>query len=280
MGQFKPQYMTAYFIGEGLSGMLPGLVGLIQGVESEPECINETVIVTNETTGINTTEYMIIAEYPPPLFSVQVFFFFLFGMMVVSGTCFTLLHFHPFCKKERIKSSYNYTISEDSGNDNISAETKLDTYFSSTTYPEKYTQDSPTTFDNSISETVLTKKAPSVECVIGSKPLISTSQFVYLLILTGWLNALLNGVIPSTQSYTSLPYGSLAFTLAVRLSTVINPLMCLVALFFGTRSLIAVGTLSLIATGLTGWHLYLAAMSPYPPLKGTDAGTALVASIS
>ena len=107
---------------------------------------------------------------------------------------------------------------------------------------------------------------------------LTTRQFVYILCLTELLNATLNGVVPSTSSYACLPYGSLAFTLAVRISAVANPLICFTALFLRHKSLLAVGVLSLMVTGLTTWHLYLAIMSPFPPLKHTLSGTVLVVS--
>ncbi|KAK2140982.1 hypothetical protein LSH36_1190g00095 [Paralvinella palmiformis] len=273
MGQYKPQYMTAFYIGEGLSGMIPGFVGLIQGVQSNPECLNVSVVITNITTGENTTDYRIMAEYPQPTFSVQTFFFFLFAMMLISGTSFTLLHFHPFGRKERRKSTFsdvNYDMTEDNDHlDKVHSEIQYES-------PTNLTNllDSTSDKESLPVEALIIHSSTSSTCGIGQK--ITKTQFIYILVLTCWLNALVNGVLPSTNSYTCLPYGSLAFTLAVRLSTVANPIVCLLSLFIRTKSLNIVGILSLVATGISGWHLYLAAMSPDPPLKGTIAGTGLV----
>ena len=57
--------MTAFYIGEGLSGLIPGIVGLIQGVGSNPECKNVSFVVHNSTTGQNYTEYKIGGCLPP-----------------------------------------------------------------------------------------------------------------------------------------------------------------------------------------------------------------------
>ena len=42
----------------------------------------------------------------------QVFFFFLCSLLCVSGVCFTILHFAPFCKKERISNVYAYDVTQ------------------------------------------------------------------------------------------------------------------------------------------------------------------------
>ncbi|KAK2162207.1 hypothetical protein LSH36_102g09094 [Paralvinella palmiformis] len=273
MGYYKPQYMTSYYIGEGLGSMIPGLVGLIQGVQSDPECLNVSVIITNITTGENTTDYRIMAEYPQPTFSVQTFFFFLFAMMLISGTSFTLLHFHPFGRKERRKSTFpdvNYDMTED--NDH------LDKVYSEIQYesPTNLTNPLDSTSDNETSPIEAVTIHSSTRCLGEISQKITQTQFIYILVLTCWLSTLIYGVLPSTNSYTCLPYGSLAFTLAVRLSAVANPIVCLLSLFIRTKSLNIIGILSLVATVVSGWHLYLAAMSPDPPLKGTMAGTGLV----
>ena len=258
--------------------MIPGLVGLIQGVQSEPRCVNVSSVLTNETTGENTTVYKVFPQYPPPIFSVQGFFFFLFAMLVLSCVSFTLLHFHPSCKRERRKdntSTARYVASEDG--DKVSKPIAM-----------KVRHNTPKTGKN-LQELIPTETEPlqaamtnHSSSVCGQRSEIrfklSNGQFVYILLLACWLNALSNGVLPSTNSYTCLPYGSLALTLAVRLSAVANPLICFLSLFIGTRSLTVIGLVSLLATGLSGWHLYLAAMSPYPPLKNTVAGTTLVVS--
>lgn len=61
MASFKPQYLTAFYVGEGLSGLIPGIVGLIQGVGSDPQCLNRSEIIYNETTGENSTIWEVIS---------------------------------------------------------------------------------------------------------------------------------------------------------------------------------------------------------------------------
>ena len=40
---YPRQYITALYVGEGLSGFIPGIAGMIQGIGGESYCINETI---------------------------------------------------------------------------------------------------------------------------------------------------------------------------------------------------------------------------------------------
>lgn len=53
---------------------------------------------------------------------------------------------------------------------------------------------------------------------------------IYLLILLGISTALTNGVLPSVQSFSCLPYGAMAFHLSVVLGNIANPLASFVAM--------------------------------------------------
>lgn len=103
-----------------------------------------------------------------------------------------------------------------------------------------------------------------------------TSRNVYLLVLLGVSNALTNGVLPSVQSFTCLPYSTMTFHLSVVLGNIANPLACFLAMFVVLRSSSGLGFLS-IGAGVFGAYLMaLAALSPCPPLLGLRAGEALV----
>lgn len=278
MAVYKAHYMTAFYVGEGLSGLIPGVVGLVQGVGSNPKCENVTVVVHNSTTGQNYTEDKIEAIYPPPLFSVEVFFFFLFVMLVVSGIAFSCLNFLPFCKKEMV----------------VLEGRKSGSGLSSVTYektPNTEPDDVPPVaidsngYDTSsrgiTSDSELLKVVNHNRDDIGkdlTKPRLMFYQMAFLLTASAWLNALANGLIAGTQSYSSLPYSSTAYTLSVRLSTLANPLACFLALFLPSKSIAGTFVLTLLGTGAATYQIYLAAMSPFPPLLGTVAGEFLVVS--
>lgn len=58
-----------------------------------------------------------------------------------------------------------------------------------------------------------------------------TQRNIYLLLLLAVSNALTNGVLPSVQSFTCLPYSTMTFHLSVVLGNIANPLACILAMF-------------------------------------------------
>lgn len=103
-----------------------------------------------------------------------------------------------------------------------------------------------------------------------------TQRNVYLLFLLAISNALTNGVLPSVQSFSCLPYGTMTFHLSVVLGNIANPLACFLAMFVVLRSSSVLGLLSLAGGAFASYLMALAALSPCPPLLGNPAGKALV----
>nr|KAF6405181.1 hypothetical protein HJG63_009488 [Rousettus aegyptiacus] len=105
---------------------------------------------------------------------------------------------------------------------------------------------------------------------------LRSAQGVCLLGLLAVTNALTNGVLPAVQSFSCLPYGRLAYHLAVVLGSTANPLACFLAMGVLCRSLAGLGVLSLLGMLFGAYLMTLAVLSPCPPLVGTTAGTTLV----
>lgn len=82
-GRFRDIYLVTYLIGEGLSGLLPGILGLIQGVGGNAQCI------LNNSTDPNDRKY--IEYYPPPRFSTQTFFIVISSLSIAALIAFILL---------------------------------------------------------------------------------------------------------------------------------------------------------------------------------------------
>ncbi|XP_070841360.1 solute carrier family 52, riboflavin transporter, member 2 [Chaetodon trifascialis] len=102
-----------------------------------------------------------------------------------------------------------------------------------------------------------------------------TQRNIYLLSLLAVCNALTNGVLPSVQSFSCLPYGTMAYHLSVVLGNIANPLGCFLAMFVVLRSSTGLGFLSLGGGVFAAYLMALAALSPCPPLPG-NTGAALV----
>ncbi|PAA49781.1 hypothetical protein BOX15_Mlig001715g4, partial [Macrostomum lignano] len=79
MSAYPTAYLSALYVGEGVGGLIPGLLALIQGSGGAPECINGTH-----------------PEYAPPRYSVGAFYGLLCGMLCYSLLAFWLLTAWPF----------------------------------------------------------------------------------------------------------------------------------------------------------------------------------------
>jgi len=275
MALYSSQYLTALYVGEGLSGLIPSIIGLIQGVGSDPICVNTTDPASNGT------EYIVVATYKPPLFSVSVFFGVLVVLLGLSLLAFTLLHFHPGFRRHR-KTLVEFNSPASSGSQELPESPTCHSgewtaSYTSTTHLSDQTDITP-------AETAQKRKdtscSSSSATIYGQEETFSvTNRWVITqLVLIGWLNALTNGVLPSIQSYSCLPYGNLAYNLAVRLSVLANPLACFFGLFVQVRSTVVCIILVLIGTALAGYQIALAALSPYPPLYDETIGVVLVVS--
>lgn len=203
MMRLQPQFLTTYYIGEGVSGLLPALVALIQGV-GVVRCINSTQSLNSSVT------FDLQAEYQPANFSVEVFFFFLSAMMLVCLVAFLLLNYHPAVAREDPNGRYTNGVKERSQENSKWAEQKpmMDPYRPSN---------------------------PKRRSSFGSG-VYSWMQVVFIFTVLAWVNALTNVVLPSVQSYSCMPYGNNAYHLSATMAAVSNPLACFIAMFLPIRS--------------------------------------------
>ncbi|KAM9786224.1 solute carrier family 52, riboflavin transporter, member 3-A [Neosynchiropus ocellatus] len=224
MMQLPARYITSYFVGEGLSGFLPGVVALAQGV-GVARCVNASHAAGNESSG---EEWRLQTEYLPPNFSTEVFFVLLTVMMCISSAAFVMLNRQP--------RTYE-----------LSAQDLV---------PDAKPRDG----------------GQKVEAVSD----YSSYQLAVIYLLVMWVNGATNGVLPSVQTYSCLPYGTRAYHLSAALASVANPLAGTIATFLQSRSLLVLGLLAVAGSGCGGYNMAMAAMSPCPLLQGTPAGEAVI----
>lgn len=236
MYSFPPVYIRTFFIGQGLSALFPCVVALAQGV-GKLECRNNTFGNVSEPV------------YFDEKFPAENYFWFLFCMMSISAlSFFALVHWQA-------------RKTPDSPVANCSAETA--------TKEESDPLNSGTPVSNG-----------ELEIAKGPSDRHSTSFWTltncYLLVLLFLSNALTNGVLPSVQTYSCLPYGSMTYHLSVVLGNISNPVACFIAMFTLCRSSIGLSAIATIGGVFGAYLMVLAALSPCPPLLGSHAGTALV----
>ncbi|XP_054277521.1 solute carrier family 52, riboflavin transporter, member 3-A isoform X2 [Macrosteles quadrilineatus] len=232
MNNYPEVYLVSYVVGEGLSGFVPSIIGLVQGVGGNPTCVNST----SPSGEVNLVPYT-----PPPNFSPGVFIFILFSMMVAAMVSFFMLNNLSSCKAEKVQDPV-----------------KRDSIVSPVTPVEMFME--PNTFTS--------PKPPD--------QVITPPMFKMYLVLTTIVSMVANGALPSAQSYSCLPYGSLAYHLAVNLGNMANP----IAAFLADRaphtdlswviSLFSLSGISIV------FSLMTAAMSPNPPLQHSGWGTFII----
>ncbi|XP_060081842.1 solute carrier family 52, riboflavin transporter, member 3-B-like [Ylistrum balloti] len=273
MSLFRVEYMTGYFIGEGLSGLIPSIVALGQGV-GKMTC--ENVSVVNMTT--NISYYEIQAIYHEPSFPVKDFFFFLFAMMIMSGLAFTSLNKLPICKREHV-IEYVMENKEEASSLSSTSDGHIEL---SSDHTQENSDNNPTNVGHSNSELVLSsKKKPCLTiCPDGSYTLpvqsLRKEMYFYYLVLTAWINAFSNGVLPSVQTYSCLPYGNNAYHLAVTLSSIANPLACFIAFLLPVATCVVINVFTVLGTCLAGFILVTAVKSPTPLFQDSETGAAIV----
>ncbi|XP_027892057.1 riboflavin transporter 2-like isoform X2 [Xiphophorus couchianus] len=205
MMRLQPHFLTSYFVGEGLSGLLPALAALVQGV-GLVRCVNGSRSLNHSGHGTGRLE----AQYQPSNFSAEVFFFFLSAMMLVSLAAFLLLDLHPAVARQQPDPCYSTGSRERFRSSRKRAEQRpmMDLF-----RPQNHKPRSS----------------------LGSSS-CSQKQLIFIFVVLGWVNALSNTVLPSVQSYSCLPYGNGAYHLSAALAAVSNPLAGFVAMFVSIRT--------------------------------------------
>lgn len=258
MGRFKEMYLITYLVGEGLSGFLPSLLALVQGVGGNTVCLPDP-----ENGG------QLVPYTPPPRFESDAFFYSIFALMAVSGVAFVLLDRLALCRREYASGTIRH------GND----------------YSYESEHEKPAERAVSNGSAAADKAAQAAEVtVVGGETLtvagvdrvkkLSPNHYVFLLFVMAAVSMFGSGIYPSLQSYSCLPYGNLAYHLTVTLGSIANPLACFLAVFLPHTSIRHIVMLSALMALLTAYALATAVLSPEPPLMGTAIGEFLVVSIS
>ncbi|XP_075440970.1 solute carrier family 52, riboflavin transporter, member 3-B-like [Ascaphus truei] len=241
MTRLRPDYLTSYFIGEGLSGLMPALLALGQGV-------GVVSCVPGNTTGSNGTDVngTFTALYQPVRYPVWGFFLFLAGMM---GTClisFTILNRMP---REMCQGQHEETMRRrEVGGKGVEQKPMMEGE------------------DCGTESVRIWKVTGRYSCAEG----------VFVFLVLAWVNALTNAVLPAVQTYSCMPYGGWVYHLAAALAAMANPLACGIAMYLPNRSLLTMGILTLTGSGIGCYIMSMAVLSPCPPLLHAHIGGTLI----
>ncbi|KAG1678820.1 Solute carrier family 52, riboflavin transporter, member 3-A [Nymphon striatum] len=108
---------------------------------------------------------------------------------------------------------------------------------------------------------------------------MSKSTYILFLVIQAWICFLSNGVLPSIQTYSCLPYGNIAYHLSVTLSSIASPAVCVLALFITLPKKSGIAIQATFGTIIACFLLATALLSPTPPLVGQISGQIIIVSI-
>ena len=254
MATFREIYMSPYFAGGGLSGLLPSLVALAQGVGggSYEPCPSPPHNNTNGTSGNGTNDE---SWGPGPKFSAAVFFWFLCGMMVACCLAFIGLNYLPAAKRQQVNKK-KYKDPDQAALSTDQANIEL------------------VTMDEE--QNARGNESPDQDG--QEQQSLPKSHVFFLLVLLVTMSGLSNGVIPAIQSYASIPYSFYIYHLTLTLSNIVNPLTCFVFPLVATSSVLIITLLSTVYFGLSCYILVIALQSPNVLLQCEKSGAALIVS--
>lgn len=195
---------------------------------------------TGECIPSNNTETGLEPVSIPPNFSVRVFFLITFVMYVLSSIAFILL-----TNIKAFRTEYaNVTI--------------------------QYGNDYTFKDDESDQETLPVKQE--------TRKIISLSSYKYLMTLAGILSVICNAVLPSIQSFSTLPYGNSTYHYSAIFSLMANPIADIIRLITPERTVKGITYLVMIIAVPASYIFFIALMSPNPPLKDNIMGSLLTVS--
>lgn len=195
LGRLPPTFLRSFFLGQGLSALLPCVLALVQGV-GRLECPQAPA---NSTPGP--------PHHFPERFPASTFFWVLSALLVTSAAAFQglvlLLPAAPPSPATGPGSGLRVRAPE--------------------VREEEQEEASP--LQEPPNSAAANVPSPDAQ----GRGLLSR-RTVCLLGLLASTNALTNGILPAVQSFSCLPYGRLAYHLAVVLGSAANPFACFLAM--------------------------------------------------
>lgn len=107
---------------------------------------------------------------------------------------------------------------------------------------------------------------------------VNQKDLICLLLVQGWAAYFCNGLLPAIQSYACLPYGVVAYHLALNLSHIANPVTSLLIPFLPDPTKKSVAFFTVWSAGVILFIVVTALLSPNPPFAGQMTGTILMVS--
>jgi len=181
--KFPKEYIFAYYIGESFSALIPGALALIQGVTMNAECRNSTVL-TSHVDELTQVTTQLYKQKLTPVKLAPTFSVLIYFVVIFMFNCVSSAVYVLIDCLPFVKQHYRKSIGE------TTIELKRDT------------------------EKVHGNKGLSPEGFAKEK--------AYLLFLNFLVTFFFFGFLPGIQSFSTIPYGNMVFSLSINLSKVIS----------------------------------------------------------
>ncbi|KJH41083.1 hypothetical protein DICVIV_12947 [Dictyocaulus viviparus] len=235
MAQFHHVYLNAYFVGMGFSSLIPSLLSLAQGT-GKYECED------------------VKPKFFPPHFSASSFFLVIFIWTAIATVSFEIL---CRCDEHEINSN---------GMDRTNEGTPLKVVSSEAS--GNVSRETEKNGGNTGSEVLTKNSRENLSTIRGA-------DYVIVLLATALVNAQMNGVIPSVQSYAALPYSQATYHYGITLANVVSPTMSFLPFIFTVKSIPVLCILTFCSSCVTAFMIYLASLSPNLIFDSTTIGSIL-----
>lgn len=222
-----------------------GLNGFISSIVSLIQGVGpmECNINNNSTSNASTMNDTKIeeADSSKPLFGPKGYFIFVFSMLSLSTIAFLLLNVLKVCRKE-------LAVSKTNGVPNGGTRLGIG-------------------------------NARDYENIPNHREVLTFYYYSYLMLIVGMTSIMNYGILPGIQPYSCLPYGASAYHLSTTLSSIANPLACLIAMYFPHSTIRSITIQFLACAALTVIIVLTALESPTPPLASSIFGPIFIVSV-
>lgn len=275
MKYFPELYLSALYIGEGLSGVIPTVLSLSQGsVKNGLKC-NSSELYTNY-------------QYLGITYSPSVYFLMLSAMMVICGISFVCIISLPLVRRKMIHHGVTITQGSTQGDqvetnngDNENNIELLEIHrCCRCTLPQEqslaYDRVSPRPQKCHTSEESLAIVKESYFSIQKIAKILYQQSVLYVCL--GMLSMLSNGALSSVSSFAFLPYGNSVYHVAVNLGLLATPIMSVFFLIIPSKSKVVTAMTTAISFLLGIYIIDNAAMYPMPLLYESVVGKMLIVS--
>lgn len=270
----RHEYVTAFFIGGGLSGLIPGILAIAQGTY-EVECVNKSTI--NNTT--DEIEWNMEPELHKPRFSVEVYLSCLLLLLLSSSISFLLLNVLPVCKREHTPTA----VTEGEENQGYEEEEDYLSHYTAQRIDmtNRYSANVPMTNGLAVrpKQEMQDLNSSGHQNRSGSKHKLSTFQFVWFYSIQLLVCAFMMGIVPAISSFSSLPYGYSTYHLSLILSNIANPLVCFIPFLVVATGIVSLTSFTALGIASSCYLLVLAIMNPNPFIDSSGGAICVVAFI-